>query len=259
MNLPYEYIEYPPAGPLKRYIKHFYIFNSRDLTPERILPLGTIEMTINLDHTTHNILVNNTGTRSYFVTPKALDKTVGICFQPWGLHGLFQLSPTEIDQCKLPLRDILRPPYRELIHQVEDQNAPGEIIQVLQKFLIRLAQNQENGVIEDAVKYIDTHHGQLHLPDLYKRYYVSPRRLQQLFECAIGISPKKYSRLKRFHFAVTQLKKDANLTALALNTGYYDQSHFIHEFSGFAGVSPLALLKESNKLNAINARTWFDK
>jgi AraC-like DNA-binding protein len=73
------------------------------------------------------------------------------------------------------------------------------------------------------------------------------------------MSLKKYTRLKRFHFAVTQLKKETNLTTLALNTGYYDQSHFIHEFSEFAGVSPRAFLKESNKLNAINARGWFGK
>ena len=259
MNLPYEYIEYQPVAPLKKFIKHFYVFNSQALTPERILPLGTIEMTINLDSATKDILINNSGTRSYLVTPKALNNTVGICFQPWGLHGLFRLSPAEIAQCKLPLQDILLPPYRELVHQVEDQTTPAKIISVLQKFLTRLAQNQEKDMIDDAVNYIDDHHGQLDLPDFYKRYYLSPRRLQQLFECAIGMSPKKYSRLKRFQFAVTQLKKDSNLTTLAFNSGYYDQPHFIHEFSQFAGVSPMALLKESNKLNAINARTWFDK
>lgn len=259
MNLPYEYIEYQPAEPLKKYIKHFYLFNSQALTPERILPLGTIEMTINLDSTAKDILINNTGTRSYLVIPKALNKTVGICFQPWGLHGLFQLSPAEIEHCKLPLRDILRPSYRDLLHQVQDQNDPLDLIKLLQHVLTRLVRDRQNSPIGDAVKYIDHHHGQLHLPDLYKRYYVSPRRLQQLFECAIGMSPKKYSRLKRFQFAVTQLRKDSNLTTLALNTGYYDQPHFIHEFNQFAGVSPMALLKESNKLNAINARTWFDK
>jgi AraC-like DNA-binding protein len=259
MNPPYEYIEYQPAESLKKYIKHFYLFNSQALTPERILPLGTIEMTISLGSTTKDILINNTGTRSYFVTPKALNETVGICFQPWGLHGLFQLSPAELAQRKLPLRDILRPPYRDLVHQVQDQNTPAKTISVLQKFLLRLAQNQESGVIDDAVKYIDHHHGQLHLPDLYHRYYVSQRRLQQLFECAVGMPPKKYSRLKRFQFAVTQLKKGSSLTTLALNTGYYDQPHFIHEFSQFAGVSPMALLKESNKLNAINARSWFEQ
>ena len=257
MNLPYDYIEYPPAEPLKKYIKHFYIFNSYDLTPERILPLGTIEMTISLDNAANDILINNTGTRSYFVIPKALNKTVGICFQPWGLHGLFKVSPAEIDQCKFPLGDILRPPYRELIHQIEDQNAPVEMITTLQNFLLRFVQNRDNETIDDAVKYIDRHHGLLHLSDLYNRYYLSPRRLQQRFECAVGMSPKKYSRLKRFQFAVTRLKKDSNLTTLALDTGYYDQSHFIHDFSQFAGVSPNALLKESNQLNAINARSWF--
>ena len=170
MHPSYKYIEYQPAEPLKKYIKHFYLFNSHALTPERILPLGTIEMTISLDSAGNDILINNSGTRSYFVIPKALDKTVGICFQPWGLYTLFQLSPSEIDQCKLPLRDILQPSHRELIHQVEDQNTPANIISVIQKFLLRLGHHRQNSMIDDAVKYIDRHHGQLHLPDLYDRY-----------------------------------------------------------------------------------------
>jgi AraC-like DNA-binding protein len=54
-------------------------------------------------------------------------------------------------------------------------------------------------------------------------------------------------------------KIHSSLTELALNTGYYDQPHFIHEFNSFAGVAPRRFLKESNLLNAINATTWFDK
>jgi len=81
-----EYIEIPPVGILKKYVKHFYIFNSRDGNPERILPLGTVEITVNLKDGGNDILITNPGTSSYFVIPKSLKRTVGICLQPWGLY-----------------------------------------------------------------------------------------------------------------------------------------------------------------------------
>lgn len=254
-----EYIEIPPAGILKKYVKHFYIFNSRDSNPERILPLGTVEITVNLKEGGNDILITNPGTSSYFVIPKALKRTVGICLQPWGLYGLFKLSPAEIAYSKYPLQDILQPQFDELIHRVGDSTSPREIIATLQQCLVRCGESRDYEIIRDAVSHIHRYHGQVQLPELFKRYYLTPRRLEQIFERSIGMSLKKYTRLKRFHFAVTQLKKETNLTALALNSGYYDQSHFIHEFSEFAGVSPRAFLKESNKLNAINARGWFGK
>ena len=257
MKEKYEYVEIPPAGLLKKHIKHFYIFNSGDVNPERILPLGTVEITVNFNSGGNEVLITNPGTKSYFVVPRALNKMVGICFQPWGLYGLFRLSPAEIANSKFPLQDVLQPHFRELIHRGQDNGDPRGIIATLQHYLLRHGEDQDHEMIRDLVSQVDKSRGQLQLPDLFKRYYLSPRRLEQLFERSVGMSVKKYSRLKRFHFAVTQLKKDTNLTALALNAGYYDQPHFIHEFGEFAGVSPRAFLKESNALNGINARSWF--
>ncbi|MBS1602918.1 MAG: helix-turn-helix transcriptional regulator [Bacteroidetes bacterium] len=244
---------------MKKYVKHFYIFNSRDSRPERILPLGTVEITVRLSDNGNDIFLNNSGVRSYFVVPKALKRIVGISLQPWGLYGLFRVSPTELAESKFPLQDILRPPFDDLIHRVEDTMDARGIIAILQQSLVRCGENRDHEIIRDAVCQIHRYQGQVQLPELFQRYCLSPRRLEQIFERSVGMSFKKYSRLKRFHFAVTQLTKDSNLTALALNAGYYDQSHFIHEFGEFAGVSPRAYLKESNKLNAINARWWFGK
>ncbi|WP_431210954.1 helix-turn-helix domain-containing protein [Puia sp. P3] len=258
-DMDFEYTEIPPTGLLKKYIKHFYIFNSRDTSPERILPLGNVEITVSVGDGGNNVLITNMGTQSYFVVPSALKRMVGISLQPWGLYGLLRISPAEIANSKIPLEDVLPPHFRELVHRVQDNDDPGRIIATLQHYLLRHGEDRGHEMIGDAVSIIDKYRGQLQLSDLFKRYYLSPRRLEQLFDRSVGMSVKKYSRLKRFHFAVTQLKKDTHLTALALNAGYYDQSHFIHEFGEFAGVSPRVFLKESNTLNLINARSWFGK
>lgn len=253
----YDYIEYPPGKPLERYIKLFYYFQGYSALPERILPLGTTEISICLPPEEPTALLTNPGTRSYFVIPQTLNRMIGICLQPWGLYDLFHVSPAEITNSKFLLRDVLRTTSDQLIRQIQDLTTPGEMIAALRQYLLRQTTATKHDMICDAVRYIDQHHGQIVLPDFYDRYPLSRRRLQQLFECAIGMPPKKYAQLKRFHFVVTRLNENSNLTKLALNTGYYDQSHFIHEFSSFAGVTPRSFLKESNLLNAINAANWF--
>jgi AraC-like DNA-binding protein len=254
----YVYIEYPPGKDLERYIKVFYYFHGYSTLPERILPLGTTEITIRLTPDEPAVLLTNPGTQPYFVIPQALHQVIGICFQPWGLYELFQLSPAGIANSKLLLAEVLQTASHELTRLIGDKTSPGEIIPALRQYLLRRTTTPKNDSIRDAVLFIDRRHGQVNLPELYTRYTLSPRRLQQLFECAVGMSPKKYSQLKRFHYTVTLLNKNASLTDLALHTGYYDQSHFIHEFSSFAGVAPRRFLQEKNLLNAINAKTWFD-
>jgi AraC-like DNA-binding protein len=163
-----------------------------------------------------------------------------------------------------------------MTERLSHQSSPREMITHLEDYLVSQIGNMPNGnsgngysgngysgglLIRDALWFIDSHHGLIDLPTFYNRYSQSNRRLQMIFEQSIGMSPKKYSRLKRFHYTLTQLTSTTGLTtgltSLALDTGYYDQAHFIHEFKAFAGTHPGGFLQESNQLNAINARSWF--
>jgi AraC-like DNA-binding protein len=70
---------------------------------------------------------------------------------------------------------------------------------------------------------------------------VSPRTIQRWFVKDIGISPKKMSRIVRFHKAVDHLLR--NEKYFYFDLGYFDQAHFIKEFNEFTGKSPKAFLK----------------
>lgn len=66
---------------------------------------------------------------------------------------------------------------------------------------------------------------------------VSSVTLRNLFRHKIGLSPKEFIRLNRIRKALTPINTK-NLTSLALDLGYFDQSHFIHEFKSCFGLTP---------------------
>jgi len=75
---------------------------------------------------------------------------------------------------------------------------------------------------------------------------VSARNLRRVFREAVGMSPKAYARLTRFHRALRTARHAAGLdwATIALDCGYYDQAHLISEFRVIAGVTPRTLLRE---------------
>jgi AraC-like DNA-binding protein len=75
---------------------------------------------------------------------------------------------------------------------------------------------------------------------------VSERHLRRVFRDAVGLSPKAFAKLARFHRALGAARSNrrASWASIAAATGYYDQAHLIDEFRAIAGVTPRVLLSE---------------
>jgi len=75
---------------------------------------------------------------------------------------------------------------------------------------------------------------------------VSERHLRRVFRDIVGVSPKAFAKLTRFHRALRAAREDshARWAKIAAVAGYYDQAHLIAEFHAIAGVTPRALLRE---------------
>ncbi len=88
---------------------------------------------------------------------------------------------------------------------------------------------------------------QITVQQLVDEVGLSQKSLIQQFKKLIGITPKEFIRLKRFQKFIGLLSQGAtpsNLTTLAFECGYFDQSHCIREFRHYAGTTPKEYLRK---------------
>lgn len=74
------------------------------------------------------------------------------------------------------------------------------------------------------------------------RFTVTPRTLQRLFQRYVGVSPKWVLRRYRLHEAAARLAEGTAGTwaEVAADLGYFDQPHFIRDFTRAVGMTPAA-------------------
>lgn len=82
---------------------------------------------------------------------------------------------------------------------------------------------------------------------------VSERHLRRVFRETVGVSPKAFARLARFHRALRAAREDprAGWASIAADAGYYDQAHLIADFRAITGATPRAFLGELSAAPAI--------
>ena len=73
------------------------------------------------------------------------------------------------------------------------------------------------------------------------------RQLERRFLARVGVTPKAWATLRRFERAVTLARAlpTTPLTNVALDAGYYDQSHFIRDVRRRAGQPPSRLFRRA--------------
>jgi AraC-like DNA-binding protein len=86
--------------------------------------------------------------------------------------------------------------------------------------------------------------GQIPIGSISAHLGWSRRRLVERFKEDVGLAPKVFARVLRFHRAVETLKARTarRLSDVAVDCGYYDQAHFDRDFRAFAGVTPTELV-----------------
>lgn len=147
------------------------------------------------------------------------------------LHHLFGTACplTEIDDDDAATR------IRAIVNAATDDE---RVAQVEQFLLTRHRPTEPNAVVSAALRAIGAAAGAIRVRALAQDLGISQDALEKHFRRIVGASPKQFATIVRLRQAVELSSQSPSLTALALDAGYYDQSHFIRDFRAITGDAP---------------------
>jgi AraC-like DNA-binding protein len=166
---------------------------------------------------------------------------------PQAAHRLFGLPLHELAYRQAPLEEVLdEPGLLERLYEAGDWDARFELLDRV--FVRRLeASERPSREIEWAWRSLLAVSGNVRVGRLAERLGWSRKRLVARFREEIGVSPKTAARILRFERAraLAESSDDPDWARIAVEAGYYDQSHLSHEFRAFSGRTPGTFFQDS--------------
>jgi AraC-like DNA-binding protein len=170
---------------------------------------------------------------------------VQVNFTPIGARQLFGIPMLELSGRIVPIRDVLPARHRNLAERLQEIADWDERFDVLERSLADcLAEAQERtNVVAWAVRRIEQSGGTVDVRALTRQLGYSQRHVIAMFRDQVDLPPKLLARIIRFHRLVKHLRSGGGGTwaDLALEFGYYDQSHLVRDVRQFTGITPTAV------------------
>lgn len=252
-----------PSPILALYVKHYWMLETDEREGnvcERVVPTGNLQlmfhyrkpfvMTFPNQKTAQQPQSFASGLSSSFMdaTTQGASGVIAIDFHPYGACNFFRFSLHEIEDQSIRLNDIFSDEVKYLEEQIcECRDLSGRIL-LIEQFLIEKlipVDLYDFRLIRQAVELVEQSGGQIQANRLAGQLAVTPKKLERKFASLVGKSPKQFIRIVRFQEVMNGLvsQQPKYLTEYALNNGYFDQSHFIHEFKTFSGYTPREFVK----------------
>jgi len=128
---------------------------------------------------------------------------------------------------------------------LDDNQSVTAIIGVTRAFSTSDTAMESSSEINVATKFIkENFASKLSIEDLAKRSSLSVSALERKFKAIFHVSPTQYilnTRVQKACHLLSQSTK--NLASIAIECGFYDQSHFSKKFSKSMNISPLKYRK----------------
>jgi AraC-like DNA-binding protein len=171
----------------------------------------------------------------------------GIKFLPGAFYPFLKLPVSRITDKVIGIREVFDVDAEALEDSIMSQEEDRPMIELAEGFLRKRLPDRDENVIEvrRIVDRIMADRGITRVDHIVERLGLNKRALQRLFSQYVGVSPKWVIKRYRLHEASEQLASgDAvDLSKMAVDLGYFDQSHFIKDFKSIVGKSPAEYAK----------------
>jgi AraC-like DNA-binding protein len=250
-----------PGSILSDFVDNFWLYEGYEAKHgnERILPTGTIELVINLRENELRIydaeqpnrcsrysgaIVSGAYGKGFITDSEEEAFIIGVHFKPGGAFPCLGNPADELADTHVDLETLWGSSAIRLRERLCEAANVAERFYLLEESLIRhLFRPLEHHYAVSTALEIFGRQNNVTVRDIARSIGLSQRRFIQVFKAEVGVTPKLFSRVQRFQRAraiIHRQEKAADWTDLAIECGYFDQSHLIREFLEFASLSPAA-------------------
>ncbi|MEM8532539.1 MAG: helix-turn-helix domain-containing protein [Chloroflexota bacterium] len=255
-----------PQPPLNNYVDVFWLYE--DYIPahakERVLPTGTVELSINLHDDAIRIYDPQSpdrfqqfsgsvlsGAQSEFLV---IDTTcqasiIGVHFKPGGAFPFVDIPVDELKNMTVSLETLWGLSAIELREQLMEASTPQSKFQVLERFLLsRMVDSRSpHSAVAFALEEFQRIPHLHTMADVTESLGFSSRRFIELFRQEVGLTPKRFCRIQRFQKVLRCIENGGQIdwADVAAACGYFDQAHCINDFRAFSGLNPTTYLAQN--------------
>lgn len=253
-----------PTPPLDAFVAHLWVNDRPALghARERGLPTGRADLVIALGQPHvrrfddaadrvgrrfHHGVLQGPRDCAFLRDTSQASSVVGVHFCAGGAPALLHMPLGGLANQVVSLDELWGPAAHRLREQLLDAPHPAERLQTLERWLLRRLANANAALLCDpairfAVRQFDAHPSNARVATVRGATGWSIERFNRRFRDAVGMTPKRYLRVRRFQALLGAIASggDDPWVQRALDAGYADQPHLVHEFGRLAGLTPSA-------------------
>lgn len=171
-----------------------------------------------------------------------------IVFQlyPFATRLLLGIDPKDINDECYDLAQVNTIETAKTVSLIVPENTKKQV-EIISNYVLELVKNSSinpDNSIKLAVSTLINTKGILPIKELRKQLFITERTFERRFAKEVGVTPKQFAKIIQFSFSFNQIKESdyTNLTNVAYENGFADQSHFIRTFKKYTGATPKELL-----------------
>lgn len=245
---------HPPSADLAELVERHWLVSWE-------LPEGRAASVTLLPHPCVNVVldggrlaVSGVGRDRFTYAYRGRGRVFGVKFRPGGFLPFLGRPLAGITGAVLPAERLWGPAATALAERMTAAPGADELVGLAEAFLRERwpphdPQVAQVGRIVAALLHDRTI---TRVDDVTERFNLAPRTLQRLFARYVGVSPKWVLRRYRLHEAAAALDREQHRpwAEVAAELGYFDQSHFIRDFTAAVGMTPVAYAQACRRKQA---------
>jgi len=244
-----------PSAPLSPFIDFLWYFeDDLPLTRERVLPTGAMQLIVNLDvdelrwysgpdfrvvHRIGGAALGGPSDEPVVIDTAEQRRLMGVAFKAMGAAPFLPCPADALRGSHVPLDVLWGVEGAVLRERLLEADSPQTILTLVDRFLQCRGAGRLS--LDPAVDFaVHSLERGARVKAVVTRLGWTPRRFISRFESQVGLTPKRFSRIRRFQRTLMLVRPGRDWSELAALAGYFDQSHLIHDFHEFSGAPPSA-------------------